>query len=104
MPTPEELEKLLVRTQKEERNQRALLHLLDAMARSEIGPNRPPRPLSRVRLVANVLRLLESRKSCDIHQSIAAPTSQRDDELWSLNHDALSESRDRYYRCLRMFC
>ena len=46
---------------------------------------------------------MESKHALDTQESIASPMSQRGDELLSLSHDALSDSHDRDYRCLRIF-
>ena len=70
IPTSEELQHALGCTEKEERNQCALLHLDAALTRSEVGSNKPHPPGRRARLVAKGLRLLEDKQAVDVRESL----------------------------------
>ena len=72
--------------------------------RSGTLSNRSPHPASRAKLVAKGLRLSEAKQADDANDLLPHPKSGWGCEFSSLRHDSISESRDRDYRRLCIFC
>ena len=103
IPLPSHLQKALGEPNKEETNQCVMLHLAGAYEwKSQNCPNRVPSK-SRINVVSSEFRQLEYRSALRFVSTVEKPQSQREHELWSVAHDAVTPNHDRRFRELSTF-
>ena len=103
IPLSNHLQKALGEPNKDETNQCVLLRLAGAFEwKSQNCPKRVPNR-SRVNVVASECRQLEYQSALRFLGTLKTPQTQREHELWSVAHDAMTPNHDRQFRELAAF-